>query len=78
MGRDLFVLSCGHASMLQYALIHLYGLGLEMNDLKNFRQLNSLTPGHPEVGHTKGVEVTTGPLGQGVANSVGMGLLPLK
>ena len=73
-GRDLFVLSCGHASMLQYALIHLYGLGLEMNDLKNFRQLNSLTPGHPEVGHTKGVEVTTGPLGQGVANSVGMAL----
>ncbi|MGB0646554.1 MAG: transketolase [Bradymonadia bacterium] len=74
VGRDRFVLSCGHASMLQYALLHLYGCGLEIDDLKAFRQWGSLTPGHPEVGHTKGVEVTTGPLGQGIANSVGMAL----
>ena len=60
VGRDRFVLSCGHASMLQYALLHLYGCGLEIEDLKAFRQWGSLTPGHPEVGHTKGVEVTTG------------------
>ena len=74
VGRDRFVLSCGHASMLQYALLHLYGFGLSIDDLKDFRQWNSLTPGHPEVGHTDGVEVTTGPLGQGIANSVGMAL----
>ncbi len=73
-GRDRFVLSCGHASMLQYALLHLFGLGLTIDDLKSFRQWGSLTPGHPEVGHTDGVEVTTGPLGQGVANSVGMAI----
>jgi transketolase len=74
VGRDRFVLSCGHASMLQYALLHLYGFGLSIEDLKAFRQWGSLTPGHPEVGHTDGVEVTTGPLGQGIANSVGMAL----
>lgn len=74
VGRDRFVLSCGHASMLQYALLHLYGFGLSIDDLKDFRQWNSLTPGHPEVGHTDGVEVTTGPLGQGISNSVGMAL----
>jgi transketolase len=70
--RDRFVLSCGHASILQYALLHLCGFGLTLDDLRQFRQWGSLTPGHPEVGHTPGVEVTTGPLGQGVANAVGM------
>ena len=60
--------------MLQYSLLHLFGLGLTIDDLKAFRQWGSLTPGHPEVGHTDGVEVTTGPLGQGVANSVGMAI----
>lgn len=72
--RDRFVLSCGHASMLQYGLLHLWGMGLSLQDLKDFRQWGSKTPGHPEVHHTAGVEVTTGPLGQGVANSVGMAL----
>lgn len=72
--RDRFVLSCGHASMLQYSLLHLWGLGLTIDDLKDFRQWDSLTPGHPEVHHTPGVEVTTGPLGQGIANAVGMAL----
>ncbi|MFN3197590.1 MAG: transketolase [Bradymonadia bacterium] len=72
--RDRFVLSCGHGSMLQYALLHLWGYPLELDDLKQFRQWGSLTPGHPEAGHTAGVEVTTGPLGQGVAQSVGMAL----
>lgn len=73
-GRDRFVLSCGHASMLQYALLHLFEYDVSMDDLKAFRQWDSITPGHPEVGMTPGVEVTTGPLGQGVANSVGMAL----
>lgn len=72
--RDRFVLSCGHASMLQYALLHLFGYGLTLDDLKQFRQWGSKTPGHPEYGHTVGVEVTTGPLGQGVANAVGMAM----
>ena len=72
--RDRFVLSCGHASMLQYALLHLWGYDVSMDDIKAFRQWDSITPGHPEVGMTPGVEVTTGPLGQGVANSVGMAL----
>ncbi len=72
--RDRFVLSCGHASMLQYALLHLSGYEVSIDDLKNFRQWGSLTPGHPEVKHTPGVEVTTGPLGQGLANAVGMAL----
>ncbi len=70
--RDRFVLSGGHASMLQYALLYLTGFGLELEDLKEFRQWGSATPGHPEVGHTAGIEVTTGPLGQGFANAVGM------
>ena len=73
-GRDRFVLSCGHASMLLYSLLHLWGIELTQSDLKNFRQWGSLTPGHPEVGHTAGVEMTTGPLGQGVATSVGLAL----
>src|SRR5687768_4463514 len=72
--RDRFVLSCGHASILQYALLYLCGYGLTLQDLRQFRQLGSKTPGHPEVHHTKGVETTTGPLGQGFANGVGMAL----
>ena len=72
--RDRFVLSAGHCSMLQYALLHLYGFDLSLADLKAFRQLHSRTPGHPEYGHTAGVETTTGPLGQGIANAVGMAL----
>lgn len=72
--RDRFVLSAGHASILQYSVLHLAGFGLTIDDLKDFRQWGSATPGHPEVGHTTGVEVTTGPLGQGVANIVGMAI----
>ncbi len=70
--RDRFVLSAGHGSMLNYSLLYLYGFGLTVEDLQNFRQLGSKTPGHPEYGHTKGIETTTGPLGQGIANAVGM------
>jgi transketolase len=72
--RDRFVLSNGHGSMLQYALLHLSGYDLPMDELKRFRQLHSKTPGHPEYGATPGVETTTGPLGQGLANAVGMAL----
>ncbi|MDO5531835.1 transketolase [Sutterella sp.] len=74
VGRDRFILSNGHGSMLQYALLHLTGYDLSLDDLKAFRQLGSKTPGHPEVGVTPGVETTTGPLGQGIANGVGMAL----
>jgi transketolase len=72
--RDRFVLSAGHASILLYAMLHLSGHGLTLEDLEQFRQWGSATPGHPEVGHTAGVEVTTGPLGQGIANAVGMAM----
>ena len=72
--RDRFVLSAGHASILLYSMLHLTGYGLTLEDVKDFRQWGSRTPGHPEVHHTPGVEVTTGPLGQGVANGVGLGV----
>ena len=85
--RDRFVLSCGHASMLLYSVLHLAGvrkvdhdgklqagLSITLDDIKNFRQLHSKTPGHPEYEHTAGVETTTGPLGQGIANAVGMAI----
>lgn len=74
INRDRFVLSCGHACMLQYSYLYLSGYKITLNDLKNFRQLHSITPGHPEYGLTPGIEVTTGPLGQGFANGVGMAI----
>jgi transketolase len=74
LNRDRFVLSNGHASMLLYSLLHLTGYRVSIDDLKNFRQLHSNTPGHPEYGYTVGVETTTGPLGQGICNAVGMAL----
>src|SRR5687767_13249737 len=70
--RDRFVLSCGHASMLLYSVLHLSGYELPLDEIRNFRQWGSRTPGHPERGHTPGVETTTGPLGQGFGNAVGM------
>jgi transketolase len=73
-GRDRFILSAGHACILQYSLLHLTGFDLTLEDLKQFRQWDSRTPGHPERGHTPGVEITTGPLGQGFANAVGMAM----
>ena len=72
--RDRFILSCGHACMLQYSFLYLTGYNISLKDLQNFRQLNSITPGHPEYGLTPGIEVTTGPLGQGFANGIGMAI----
>lgn len=72
--RDRFVLSCGHASMLQYAVLHLTGYAISLDDIKNFRQWESITPGHPEHGLTPGIETTTGPLGQGIMTAVGMAI----
>ncbi len=74
LNRDRLVFSGGHATGLIYSLYHLWGYGLEIDDLKNFRQLDSKTPGHPEYGHTAGIEITTGPLGQGIANAVGFSM----
>ncbi|WP_067814302.1 transketolase [Nocardia inohanensis] len=74
VGRDRFVLSCGHSSLTQYVQLYLAGIGLELDDLKSLRTWGSLTPGHPEYRHTDGVEITTGPLGQGLASAVGMAM----
>ncbi|HFC11791.1 MAG TPA: transketolase, partial [Anaerolineae bacterium] len=72
--RDRFVLSVGHASMLQYALLHLTGYDISIEDIQQFRQLGSITPGHPEVHETPGIEMTTGPLGQGISSAVGFAM----
>src|SRR5215469_11325862 len=74
LGRDRFVLSCGHSSITLYIQLFLSGYGLQLEDLESLRTWGSLTPGHPEHGHTRGVEITTGPLGQGLASAVGMAM----
>ena len=72
--RDRFILSAGHASILLYSMLYLSGTDLTLDDIKQFRQWESRTPGHPEIHHVKGIDITTGPLGQGVGNAVGMAL----
>lgn len=74
IGRDRFVLSAGHGSMLLYSLLHLYGFGVSMDEIRSFRQWGSITPGHPEFGVTPGVDISTGPLGSGFASACGMSL----
>ena len=74
VNRDRFVLSAGHGSALLYSLLHLSGFNVTIDDLRQFRQTDSKTPGHPEYGHTEGVDATTGPLGQGIAMAVGMAI----
>src|SRR5574344_812199 len=74
INRDRFILSAGHASSLLYTMLHVSGYELSMDDLKSFRQLGSLTPGHPEYKHTKGIDATSGPLGQGIAQAVGVAM----
>ena len=74
LNRDRFVLSNGHACMLHYSLLHLYGYKVTMDDIKSFRQVDSILPGHPEAHDTPGIEVTTGPLGQGFGNAVGLAI----
>ena len=74
IGRDRFILSAGHSSLTQYVQLYLSGFGLELDDIKTLRTAGSLTPGHPEYGHTKGVEITTGPLGTGIASAVGFAM----
>ena len=74
INRDRFILSAGHASMLLYSLLHVAGYDVKMDDLKQFRQLNSITPGHPELGVTPGVDASSGPLGQGIGQAVGVAL----